>query len=703
MPPGELQFDLEADDQALFLAEADELLQSVEESLVDLERAPDDKPLLNEIFRAAHTIKGSSATIGHTRMAALTHAMETRLDEVRKGTSSVTPQLIEALLKALDVLKLLRDEVETRVPADVDVDAAAAAVERRAGLRKGAAPKSRASKRGVKPTGDTQGATHRFTIVLEDGPWVAVRALQALLALGEHGRVLSSQPSQADIEREDATLGDRLVVYVASEQLEQVMLQALSGIPELGSIRAETLSAAESEPTPLQNALPGASAGPTAQAAVATAPSRGSSTTIRIDVARLDALLNLVGELVIDRTRLIQLGGLLAGQFGDHRVLTDLQQTSLHIGRITDELQEQVMKSRMLPVESVFSRLPRVVRDVAAKQGKQIDFIVEGKETELDRSVIEEIGDPLLHLIRNAVDHGIETPEKRLALGKSAGGRLRLEARHADSFIVISLEDDGNGIDVEAVKRKAVEKGVVTQEHAERMSEQEAVQLIFAPGLSTAQTLSDVSGRGVGMDVVRANVERINGSVEVQTRKGHGTTFTIRLPLTLAIVQSLLVRVAGGIYALPIHSVTETLRVEPSQIHRVNHREAIVLRATVLPLVPLAQVFGVAAAAELEIGSAEASRLVVAVRTQNARQVGLIVDGLVGEQEIVIKPLGHLVGDVPGVSGAAILGDGSVALIVDVAALIGQAIRDNTTVAIPLPAPPVLPLALPTGELKHAA
>jgi two-component system chemotaxis sensor kinase CheA len=505
-------------------------------------------------------------------------------------------------------------------------------------------------------------------------------------------------------------LGSHLVVLVQSEKTEQVLLESLNGVPELGSIKAETLNkaapaiqveaevevelevaveveAAPDIPRKVAEPLPAAPA-------VAAAP-RTSSTTIRIDVARLDALLNLVGELVIDRTRLTQLGNTLVDQFGDHRTLSDLQQTALHIGRITDELQEQVMKSRMLPVESVFNRLPRVVRDVAAKQGKQVDFIVEGKETELDRSVIEEIGDPLLHLIRNAVDHGVETPEERLAAGKPAAGRLRLEARHADSFILISLEDDGRGVDIEAVKRKAVERGVVTQESADRMSEQEAVQLIFAPGLSTAQQLSDVSGRGVGMDVVRANVEKINGAVDVQTRKGQGTTFTIRLPLTLAIVQALLVRVAGGIYALPIHSVTETLRVEADQIHRVNHREAIQLRDTVLPLVSVRHIFG-DSTQEASDARADGTRLVVAVNATHSRQVGLIVDGLVGEQEIVIKPLGHLVGDIAGVSGAAILGDGSVALIVDVAALIGRAIRDNTTLA------PVTTNG-PARKARHAA
>ena len=671
-----LQFDLSADDQALFLAEVDELLQRVEESLVDLERAPGDQALLNEIFRAAHTIKGSSATIGHARMASLTHAMETRLDDVRKGIATVTPQLIEALLKALDVLKVLRDEVETRTPADVDVDGVAAAVERRASLR-APEPKTRSTRRPRKL--DHADATHRFHVVLEDGPWAAVRALQVLLVLGDHGKVLASQPTQAEIEREESKIGSRLVVLAQSEKPEQVLVDALNNVPELGSITVESIAKQPVAQTPVAEPI----TMDVTPAIAASAPNR-SSTTIRIDVARLDALLNLVGELVIDRTRLVRLGGALVEQFGDARLLGDLQETAMHIGRITDELQEQVMKSRMLPVESVFNRLPRVVRDVASKQGKQVDFTIEGKDTELDRSVIEEIGDPLLHLIRNAVDHGIETPEERIAAGKPPAGQLRLSARHADSFIVVSLDDDGRGVNVDAVKRKAVERGAISQEQSDRMSDLEAVQLIFSPGLSTAAKLSDVSGRGVGMDVVRANVEKINGSVEVETRPGLGTTFTIRLPLTLAIVQALLVRVAGGIYALPIHSVTETLRVEMEQIHRVNHREAILLRDQVLPLVSLRNVFALDAhdsTLTRQGGSGSTSRLVVAVHTSK-RQVGLIVDGLVGEQEIVIKPLGQFVGDVAGVSGAAILGDGSVALIVDVAALIAQAIRDNTTAAL---------------------
>ncbi|MDQ6670040.1 MAG: chemotaxis protein CheA [Chloroflexota bacterium] len=680
---GELQFDLSDDDQALFLAEIDEMLQRFEEALVSLESTPDDQDLLQEIFRAAHTIKGNSSTIGHTRMAALTHAMETRLDDVRKGIAPVTRELVEALLKAGDVLKLLRDEVETHRMADVDVEAATAAVERDGGLRDAVPPEGTRQKRGKKAE-RAAAATHRITVALEPSAWWSVRALQVLLALGEIGKVVSSAPPQTEIEDENSQIGNLIVVDLRTVEPESALHAALNRVPELGSVVVETLAA----PVIVQSRAPKAVDAVPLAAPVekAVTPPPASSKTIRIDVARLDALLNLVGELVIDRTRLVQLGNDVAECFGDHPVIGDLQQTGLHIGRITDELQEQVMKSRMLPIESVFSRLPRVVRDIAAKQGKQIDFIIEGEDTELDRSVIEEIGDPLLHLIRNSVDHGLEPPEERIAAGKPPLGKLRLSAYHADSHIVITLDDDGRGVPLDLVKRKAVERGAITPEQAERMNDSEAVQLIFEAGLSTAKELSDVSGRGVGMDIVRANVEKINGSVAVSTRRGGGTTFTIRLPLTLAIIQALLVRVDGGIYALPIHAVTETLRVEPDQIHRLNRRDAIQLRGTVLPLVALRQVFGLHDTHTPDVGSA--ARLVVAVHAPGGRQIGLVVDGLIGEQEIVIKPLGNLVGDIPGVSGAAILGDGSVALILDVSSLINQSVRDGTTMADPVSAPP---------------
>lgn len=678
-PQGPLEFDLTADDQALFLAETDELLRRVEESLVALEHTPDDARLLNDIFRAAHTIKGSSATIGHGRMAALTHAMETRLDEVRTGAAPVTAALVEGLLRSLDVLNLLRDEVETRQQVAVDVESAIRALE-----PEGAPAMAPASSNA--PARPVAGATHRIIVALEPGAWVAVRALQALLALGERGAVLSSQPTQAEIERAEAGLGDHLTVLLRSDEAESALHAALAQVPELGSVSIERLTPAPAE-QPLWSEVPARAAEPVPlpTAEPQTPPlglgSSAASKTIRIDVARLDALLNLVGELVIDRTRLVQIGASLANRLDrvDARLLMDFQQTAMHVGRITDELQEQVMKSRMLPIDTVFSRLPRVVRDTAARLGKAVDFVVTGRDTELDRSIIEEIGDPLLHLIRNAVDHGLEQPEERVAAGKSATGTVRLSARHAESYILVSVEDDGSGIAVDAVKRKAVERGAMTQDVADRLSDHEAIQLIFHPGLSTAREVTDVSGRGVGMDVVRANVEKLNGGIEVSSHRGQGTRITIRLPLTLAILQALLVRVAGGIYALPIHAVTETLRIPDDQVHRVNHCLAMQLRGAVLPLLPLRRAFGLGDEEAPDVGAGQ--RLVVAVHADGGRQVGLVVDGLVGEQEIVIKPLGRVIGDVAGISGAAILGDGNVALIVDVPSLISRVVLEGATAA----------------------
>jgi two-component system chemotaxis sensor kinase CheA len=685
--PVQVQFDLADEDRGLFLAEADELIQRVEEALVELERAPHDQALLHEIFRAAHTIKGSSATIGHVRMAALTHAMETRLDEVRKGVAPVTPALVEALLHGLDVLKLLRDEVETGQQADVDVDAAVSALESGPDAS-GSTSELEASAGSVQvpsPADLLRSPTHRLTIPLQPGPWAAVRALQVLLALGERSAVLWSQPSQAEIEREGAEPGESMVVLVHTAESEGALHAALKQVPELGSVVVEALAdsttcdpapapapdSRDTSPAPLAS-----EAEPPKPRGAAATSAASSSKTVRIDVARLDALLNLVGELVVDRTRVAQLCGQLSEVHGESGVVSDLQEVTRHIGRITDELQEHVMKSRMLPVDTVFSRLPRVVRDVAAKLGKQVELVVEGRDTELDRSIIEEIGDPLMHLVRNAVDHGIETPADREVAGKPSTGVLRLSARHAESHILITLEDDGRGIDVQAVKRRAVERAVITEEQAARMDDDEAIQLIFHPGLSTAREVTAISGRGVGMDVVRANVEKLKGTIDVRSSLGQGTAVTVRLPLTLAILRAMLVRVGGAICALPLHAVTEILRVGSDKVHRLQHREAIQLRGGVLPLVPLRRVFG--GVEEPSAGPASTGctqRLLVVVSAGRWGQVGLEVDGLIGEQEVVIKPLGSSLRAVQHISGAAILGDGTVALIADVPSLVDQALR----------------------------
>jgi two-component system chemotaxis sensor kinase CheA len=425
--------------------------------------------------------------------------------------------------------------------------------------------------------------------------------------------------------------------------------------------------------SPAADGAPAEAEHPGATGGARKGPARPGSATVRIDVERLDRLLNLVGELVIDRTRLLGLGKMLQDELGEHSLLSDITETTFHLGRVTDELQSEVMKSRMLPIGTVFSRFPRVTRDLATRQQKKVELLIEGQDTELDRSVIEEIGDPLVHLLRNAIDHGVEQPADRVAAGKPETATVRLAAEHVENSIVITVEDNGRGIDPARVKAKAVEREIITAEAAQRMSDAEAVELIFAPGFSTASSVTDISGRGVGMDIVRTNVERLGGSVEVQSRLGEGSRFFLRLPLTLAIVQALLVRVGGGIYALPLASVTETLRVPVTDIQRLQQQEAILLRGRVLPIVRLTQLFE----CQSELPPNPRDILIVAVKVGD-RQIGLAVDRLLGEQEVVIKALGDLIGDVPGLSSAAILGDGTVALIVDVPALVQRLATDRS-------------------------
>jgi two-component system chemotaxis sensor kinase CheA len=393
--------------------------------------------------------------------------------------------------------------------------------------------------------------------------------------------------------------------------------------------------------------------------------------TIRTSVERLDNLMTLVGELVTDRTRLYQIRADLESAYGDDERVAKLSEAVTHVARITDELQEEVMRVRMVPIESVFNKFPRVVRDLSRKAGKKIDFQIQGQDTELDRSVTEEIGDPLMHLIRNAVDHGIELPEVRKAQGKPEAGKLVLSARHEENQIVITVEDDGRGIDTEKVKASAVEKGMITAEKAAKLSDREAIDLIFSAGVSTAEEITDISGRGVGMDVVRNNIERLNGAVSVSTKLGRGTRFEVRMPLTLAIIPSLLVSLARNTYAIPLVSVVETLRIQRSEIKTVRGRETIQLRGHVLPLLRLGDFFGFA-----RNGHGRDKLFIVSVRWGDM-DVGFVVDRLVGQQEIVIKSLGDLIGDIKGLSGGGILGDGSIALIIDVPSLVKTAIQEN--------------------------
>lgn len=677
-----LTFDAAPDEMQLFLQEAEEQLQLLDQDIVLLEKEGPRGELLQEIFRAAHTLKGSSGAIGHTKMAKLTHAMENVLDNLRHGTAQCSTEMIDMLLKSLDGLRLLKEEVETLQDCGYDPAELAAALNALVAGAGTGPKKAVPQSAGPPPTPEAVAGSidmfnqgHRVRLrIAEDCPLCAARCLQAYLEASSFGKVLECNPSLQSIDNQD--VDHQLEMLIQGVTQVDELMKALETLPDI----IEVICKGPADEAPVSGAAVEVEASEEhvdapKEGVVASPNGSGPSTpssaqrsgalgkTVRIDVARLDDLLNLVGELVIDRTRLNQVGTMLQTKYEDESI-SDLGETSQHIGRIVDELQESIMKARMLPVESLFNRLPRVVRDLAQRSGKKVDFVVEGRETELDRSVIEELNDPLVHLLRNCVDHGIETPEKRLAAGKPEIGRISLSAMHRENRILIRVQDDGAGIDPAKVKATAIKRGVLTVEAAERLTDQEAVELVFAPGFSTADKITDVSGRGVGMDIVRTNIEKLNGSVSIDTHTGQGTTFTLELPLTLAIIDALMVGVGDQILAIPLVSVMETMRVWRSEIQWINKRQAIQLRETVLPLIGLERALG------LPPTPGAADRVfVVAVRVGD-NQFGLVVDSLLGELQVVIKSLGRQVGTIAGVTGATILGDGRVALILDVPSLV---------------------------------
>ncbi|BDG59414.1 chemotaxis protein CheA [Caldinitratiruptor microaerophilus] len=687
-----LQFDATEEDIKVFLDEAEELLQVMEENVLALEGGQGGAEALQEIFRAAHTLKGSSATLGHRKMAEVTHAMEGLLDRLRKGAVRPTPRVVDTLFACLDVLKTFKEEIASGEEAGIETEevlARLALVEREAAVEAPAAPPGAPdAPGGPGPAPDPADAQYLRqaqargltpwwieVTVSPDAPMPSVRYFQALLALGERGEVVRSWPTQDEIEQD--RVGENLRVLYASAQSEADLRAALASVPELRvtSVRQVSLppvAADDLAAVTLEEQDEEGEAEPVRPAGDGSPPagSPGSlrikgARTVRVDVEVLDNLMNLVGELVIDRTRLVQVLTTMEVQRGEDEHVRDLLGAVSHIGRVTADLQELIMRARMLPVQSLFRKFPRMVRDLAHAAGKEIQFIVRGEETELDRSVIEEIGDPLMHILRNAIDHGIEPPDERVRLGKPRAGTVILEARHEENHIIITVKDDGRGIDPARVRAAAVRKGLLSEEAARRLSDEEAVRLIFAPGFSTAEKVSEVSGRGVGLDVVHKNIEKLSGTVEIQSEVGRGTEFRIKLPLTLAIIRALLVEHAGTVYAIPLGAVTETVHLTPAEIQTVKGREVIVSRGTVVPLVRLERAFEV----DLPAGE-EPGELFAVIVNVFGRQVGIVVHGLVGEGDVVIKSLGQYIGEVPGISGATLLGDGSVAIILDVAGLI---------------------------------
>ena len=691
----DLSFDLEPGDDRLFADESTEQIEAIERGLLDLERGDAEATTVNEVFRAAHTLKGSAATIGHRRMAGLTHAMEDVFGALRSGTIGDIAPFADTLLATLDVLRALVDEVFAGHELTDQPEALTGRLraELDAAMGSGTSATSQAGPAAGPPAGPniatgaaSAGAAGAVVARLlgeapaSNGPraiiratvdptceWSAVRLLQVIVEVAEGGALVVSIPSQADVEDGLGDLEVALLVDGDAATLDPLAAR-LRAIDDIASIEIEAADAVERRTADLGPEARGASGAE--KTALAGDRLKVAQQTIRIDVSRLDELMNLVGELVVQKTRLQRQASQLVGTLGaDDPIARESEEGAQQFSRIASQLQDQVTGLRMLPIDTVFSRFPRVVRDVAAKLGKEVALVVEGKDTELDRSVLEEVGDPLGHLVRNSLDHGIESPEVREATGKPRQGKVRLAARHADGMIVITVEDDGAGMDPDVLRRKAVEKGLLTAAEAAALSDPEALKIIFAPGFSTAARITDVSGRGVGMDVVRTNIERLGGRVDVASTVGSGTRISLSLPLTLAIVGSMLVRSANRVCALPLAGVVETLRVTPAAISWVRGRPVVVLRGRAVPIEVLDAALG-DPARPLAPGARGFINIVV-VRSRDA-ELGLAVDQFIGEQEIVLKSMGTFTGRLVGISGATILADGSVALVVDIGAILDR-------------------------------
>ncbi len=665
----------------LFLQEADEQLEILEQETLKLESDPNDERL-QTIFRAAHTLKGSSRAMGFSHFAELTHEMENVLDLLRSGQLSVTIDSADCLLSCIDTLAHMKGSISEGL-GDKQVETQSL-IEELKRLQSGLGETARTPVLSVTRCGSTstgidpelwpalelaaaESPIHHAKIQLSaDCAMKFVRVFMAVNVAQQMGELLATYPLQEDLEEERFDRDFELVFNSTLTTEEAAKLfREISEISDVEVSPWQTPEAVEHEEAPEEegpllelkvNDIPAAVPGRSATESQQKKSETGQ--TIRVDVARLDDLMNLVGELVIDKTRLSQAAAELSAAAGHHSVEA-LNETVSHIGRITTALQDQIMKARMLPIEVVFNRLPRAVRDLAHKLDKDIDLVLKGGSTELDRSVIEVIGDPLLHIIRNSIDHGVERPEQREAEGKPRKGTVTVTASHQENHIIIEIRDDGRGIDPGRLKVKAVETGRLNQDQADKLTDREALNLIYSSGFSTAKEISEVSGRGVGMDIVRANLQKLGGMIDIESKVGEGSIFTLRLPLTLAIIRGLLVRESGNVFVLPLGSVVETLFFKEDEVQSINQKEVILLRGVTTPLVRLPHLFE----SEAEAGSSPGYVVIVGLAES---RVGLVVQDLIGEQEVVIKSLSGFVGELKGISGATILGDGRVALIVDV-------------------------------------
>ena len=664
----------------MFLDESHEHLQSLNDGLLSLEDNMEDTSVVNEIFRNAHTLKGMSATMGFNKIGELTHEMEDVLDLIRKEQLKLNEDIIDTLFKCVDSLGQMIDSVGNGEAEDVvDVSDLVKKLSSISKPDQAAAPAAAAAaapaenkisieladlhKDVITHAQETgKQAIHVRVTLAETCLLKSARSYMVMNALDELGDVIKSVPSAEDLEQEKFDHSFDVIIITAAE--EKAVQDAVNSISEISKVETNVIDlAAEEKAAAATAAAPAPKAAAPAPTAKKAAPAPAKKATaapakkvhhsqsVRVDIEKLDTLMNLMGELVINKVRLEQIGQ-------THR-LADLTETLEQMDRVTTDLQNIVMKVRMVPVSSVFNRFPRMVRDIAKELNKEINLTIEGEETELDRTVIDEIGDPIMHLLRNSCDHGVEEPDVRESKGKPRAGEVGLIARHEGNNVVIMVTDDGAGIDAAKIRAKAVEKGMISQEEADKMDDADAVRLVFLPGFSTADHISDISGRGVGMDVVRSKIEALSGHVDVETKIDEGSVFKIKLPLTLAIIQAMLVKVQEEMYAIPLGSIDSTINIQESEIKTVQNKEVIVLRGEIIPIIRMEKMLQVPHVKDSD------ETFVVVVHTGDAK-AGIVVDNLIGQQEIVIKTLGSLFTGLKMFSGATVLGDGRVALILDV-------------------------------------
>ncbi|MFP6092395.1 chemotaxis histidine kinase/response regulator CheAY2 [Helicobacter pylori] len=650
-----------------FLIEAFEMNEQLDQDLVELEHNPEDLDLLNRIFRVAHTIKGSSSFLNLNILTHLTHNMEDVLNRARKGEIKITPDIMDVVLRSIDLMKTLLVTIrdtgsDTNNGKENEIEEAVKQLQ----------AITSQNLEGVKETSGTKEAPQKEAKEEAKGEIKENKAKAPTAENSASDNPLADEPdldyanmSAEEVEAEIERLLNKRQEADKERRAQKKQEAKQEVVPTKEPPKTETPKAPKTE----------TKAKVKADTEENKAPSIGVEQTVRVDVRRLDHLMNLIGELVLGKNRLIRIYSDVEERYDGEKFLEELNQVVSSISAVTTDLQLAVMKTRMQPVGKVFNKFPRMVRDLSRELGKSIELIIEGEETELDKSIVEEIGDPLIHIIRNSCDHGIEPLEERRRLNKPETGKVQLSAYNEGNHIVIKISDDGKGLDPVMLKEKAIEKGVISERDAEGMSDREAFNLIFKPGFSTAKVVSNVSGRGVGMDVVKTNIEKLNGIIEIDSEVGVGTTQKLKIPLTLAIIQALLVGVQEEYYAIPLSSVLETVRISQDEIYTVDGKSVLRLRDEVLSLVRLSDIFKVDAILE---SNSDVYVVIIGLADQ---KIGVIVDYLIGQEEVVIKSLGYYLKNTRGIAGATVRGDGKITLIVDVGAMMDMAksIKVNIT------------------------